>query len=533
MHRWHYQRMVRLLVPMLLFLFLLCIVLASQKRAGPGLAFVEDSAYAHLAVADSLLKTQTYGFNPQEPIPVIHDALWRLAIAAVASVLPDPKTAVYLLGAVFSLVVLMTAIRLARLLFPFPPFIMYSVVLLVLTPPLLADSLAGTSVSMAGALFMLAVLLHIEGLSGRRPLLSAGTAFLVGLLMWVRIEFVLVWIVFSAHAFILSFFPGKKGTTPLYAVTRSITGLLLQALVVFPLLAWNVQVIQVPWPQIIGAPFSMDYWVSASAGGALGHYVSLFSRGVPEAYARLYAIPFLSGVFEKALTWFGVLFIAVLSVWREEERPYTVALAGLLLFPLFFALLYPYVGWDGAGILFSVMGPLCVLCASFGIFRIPFLIENLYRKWKEGIPAATGFSIWWIVMGSILLVVCLARSTVALKERKALLRERAAARQVVDDAIRQGQLDGRLYVTDRPGWLAFAHKARLVDLSGEGTPGVLACLDEQGGLDPADLGVFLAERKPDSLVLWEARNQFVETLVPCDSSAGEGESPRLCRITWP
>lgn len=535
MHRWHFQRLFRWLVPVFVFIVALCAVVARQKAAGAGLSFLNDCTYADFAVARSVVEKQAYALYPEQATPAVHNVLWRLAVALTTVATGDEGAAAYILGAVFSLVTILICLRLSYLLFPFPPFIMYSAVLLILAPSLLLTAVDQPSLAMSTALFITACLFHVEGLSERRTPLPIRSALLVGLLMWIQLEFLILWIVFFVHAIAMNAFNRERSTSTVFVVTRGLTGVFLLALCVFPLLAWNFIVIQVPWPQVVGAPFVMDKWISAGLVEAIRSYFSLARDAFPVAFSKLYATPFLSGPFEQIVVWFGVLFITGLAIWRPEERPYTLVLFLLLLMPACYALIYPCLGWQAVDPVFSALSPLGIIAASFGIFRIPFLIESLYRKWKQGLPAPSGFSAWWIAMGSILLLVCLIRSGLQLNGRNAALVGQLDSRAAVSDAIKSGAIQGRWIVTDQPGWLAYAHRVRVVDLTGEFTPQVLACLDDEGGLDASELGTYLAGERPDSMVLWTVESEAVSSLLPCEPVARDAarrspEWPKICAL---
>ena len=538
MHRWHFQRLFRWLVPVFVFAVGLCVMVARQKAAGAGLSFLDDRTYADFAVARNVVEVHSYGLGPQQPAPAVHDVLWRLAVALTTLATGDAGSSAYILGALFSLVTILVCLRLTHLLFPFPPFIMYSAVLLILAPSLLLTSVDQPSLSMTTTLLVAACLVHIEGLSERRTPLPMRSALLVGLLMWIHLEYFIVWIVFFIHAIIMNAFNRERTISTAFVVTRGLTGVFLLALCMFPLLAWNFSVIHVPWPQVVGAPFVMDTWLSAGPLEAVRSYLSLAGAAVPEAFTRLYETPFLSGMFERVVVWFGVVFITGLAIWRPEERPYTMILMLLLLIPPLYALLYPYLGWQAAAPVFEALSPLCVIAASFAIFRVPFLIESLYRKWKEGLPAASGFSAWWIGMGSILLLACVIRSASLMNGRNADLIRQLDSRAAVSDAIKSGAIPGKWVVTDRPGWIAYAHRSRVVDLTGEFTPQVLACLDDKGNVDVSDLGSYLAGESVDSMILWSPASEKVSTLVPCepvarDAARGSPEWPKICAVSSP
>ena len=536
MHRWHFQRLFRWFVPVFVFAVALCAVIARQKAAGAGLSFLDDGAYADFAVARNMVESQAYALYPEQSAPAVHNVLWRLAVAAMTVVTGGECKAAYILGAVCSLVTILICLRLSHLLFPFPPFIVYSAVLLILAPSFLLNTVDQPSLAMSTMLFIAACLFHVEGLSDRRTPLPMRLALLVGLLASIHLEFVILWLVFLVHAVVMNVFSRDRSTSTAFVVTRGLTGIFIIALCLFPLVAWNLDVIQVPWPQVVGAPFVMDNWVAEGPVVAIGSYCSSVRDAIPSAFSLLYSTPFLSGPFERIIVWFGVLFITGLAVWRPEERPYTVVLFLLLLMPVFYALMYPSLGWRAAVPVFSAMSPLCVIAAAFGIFRVPFLIEGLYRKWKEGLPAASGFSAWWIAMGSILLLVCVIRTVSLFNSRNAALAARLESRAAVSSAINSGAIKGKWVVTDLPGWITYAHRPRVVDLTGEFSPQVLACLDGKGGLDAAELGAYLAGEKPDSMVLWTPESEPISSLVPCEPIAQDVEGrrpewPKICALS--
>ena len=535
MHRWPSQFSFRWLVPVFVLVVALCAVVVRQKVLGPGLSCFDDGTYADFAVARNLIEKHAYALYPEQPAPAGRDVLCRLTIALTAIVTGDESAAAYILGAVFSLMTVLFCLRLSRLLFPFPPFILYSTVLLILAPSLLLNTVDQPSLAMSSALFIAACLFHVEGLSERHMPLPMRSALLVGLLMWIQLEFFMLWIVFFAHAIIMNRLNRARSINTAMVVTRGLTGAFLLALCVFPLIAWNVSVIQVPWPQAIGAPFVMDTWLSAGPGEAVRTYFSLAGGAWSLSFSKLYATPFLSGLFERIVVWLGVLFITGLAIWRSEERPYTLLLFLLLLMPACYTLVYPCLGWQAAAPVFSALTPLCIIAASFGVFRISFLVDSLCRKWKQGLPAAFGFRAWWIVMGSILLLVCLIRNNSLLNRRNSCLVEQMDSRAAVSHVIKSGAIRGKWIVTDRPGWLAYTHRARVVDLNGEFTPQVLACLDDKGGIDVSKLGAYLAGEKPDSMILWTPDNEFASSLVPCepvvqDVARRRSEWPKICAI---
>ena len=152
MHRWHFQRLFRWLVPTLVFIVLLCLLVSKQKAAGGGLTFLDDAAYGNMSVARTLVEDAEYGLSAGHRMPAVRDTLWNLLLALVALIFRDAAPAAYFLGAVLALSTMLISLRLARLLFPFPPFVVYTAVLLILSPGFLVSGVSGTSAALAETL---------------------------------------------------------------------------------------------------------------------------------------------------------------------------------------------------------------------------------------------------------------------------------------------------------------------------------------------------------------------------------------------
>jgi len=203
--------------------------------------------------------------------------------------------------------------------------------------------------------------------------------------------------------------------------------------------------------------------------------------------------------------------------------------------PILYGVVYPFSGLTPAREVFRTIGPLCVIAAAFGIFRVPFLVESIYRKWKEGLPAAPGFNIWWVAAGSILLIVSLVRTGSIIRSRMSEIVSQKAVRESIVGSVRDLPFQGQPVVTDVPGWLAYAERFNVIDLTGESTPEILACLDVDGSFNNEDLEAFLIERSPRSGVIWSADFDLVTELLPCTHLAYDGQleggRPRFCAFS--
>ncbi|HOW98016.1 MAG TPA: hypothetical protein P5567_14895 [Kiritimatiellia bacterium] len=503
LHRWALHRLLRWLLPLVMLIGVLAALLVERRAAGNSV-FVEDRAYADMAVARTLVLDGSYGLQPNAPCPAIRDTLWRLALAAAGWLVGSVRAAALLLGTVCAIGTLLLVLRLARLLFPFPPFILYSAVLIIAAPGLLTHAISGTSRALATLLATAACLLHVEGMRDRRPVLSLGCAVLVGLLAWIRLEFVLLWIVFWAQAVLRITPEGPGKGRRQAALVKGATGLLLMAILLLPLFAWNLHWLGVAWPQAAGAPLTLNAWADRPLGETAGRSLVLSLQALPLLWGPVSGVPLLQPFLGRLLVWFGAGLIAVLAVRRGEEYPYLLVPLLLLLLPVGLAILRPYLGADSSAVVMGALGPLFLLTAAFGIFRLPFALENLYRKWKAGLPEATGFDIWWTAVGGLLMLWALASMGRFAARAAAERSDAVQARQYVSDALVSGRARAARILTDAPGWLAFTHAVPVLDLGGEFTPGLLPALRPDGRWNPDGLAEFLLEQPADLLILWKA-----------------------------
>lgn len=435
-------------------------------------------------------------------MPAVRDTGWRLLLAAGTLVL-DAVSAAYILGALCAVLTLLVLLRLARLLFPFPPFMLYACALLIVGPQFLWIVLSGTALPLATLLITLAVMLHVEGLQGRRQVLPMMLMICVAFAAWIRIEFVLLWVLLPLHALCVATGRTMKagGFSRGQVVLRWILGVLVLALLLLPLIGWNAYYLRVPWPRPIDAPLALDVWARGPAN-AVRESMALVREMLPSMYAEFYRVPFLGGWIQRVFFWFGCLVLIALGAGRVEERPFTVLVAIPVVLPVLYALVFPYVGPGGVRTVFGAFYPLAALLAAYGFFRIPFLLEYLHRRWKEGLPTPIGFNTWWVTVGAIFLVATMVRSAGLLNKDLAALR---SARDVREQLVRrigeEGLMEG-VIATDMPGWVAHRLGIPFVDLTGEGSPDILRTLDRSGCIDGRKLTDLLRKEKVSAVLLW-------------------------------
>jgi hypothetical protein len=506
MHRWSFQRLVMWLIPSLVYGIALCALVLEQKQTGAarGLLFSSDDAYRIMAAARVLATRFQYALQPNAPMTAVRNVLPAGAVAVLGRALNNYPAAMVMLGAVMGWGALLLHLRMARELFPFSPFVLYSALLLIVSPGFLIGAIGGDAVMWAIALMSTAVAFHIEGLVGRRNPLCRLVIVPVGLLAMIRVEFAAIWLLLAAHAWLTSVLERRGDGTTGYVSVRFFTGLFVLSLFIAPLLAWNLRVIRVPWPQMPGVPMTAEAWAASSFPEAFAQYRAYASEGTRLAFRALAETPWMQGRLERYLTWIGAFFLAALAFFRKDERPFSVIPWLLVGAPLLLGVVYPMTGAASFPVVLGALQPAAVLAASFFVFRIPFLIEGVYRKLKPGLPEAPGFQIWWSLAGGLLILTALVHMVGLVSRHVQAVQSAQAVREQLRSFCLEQHPKGAPLATDVPGWLAYTVEVALVDITGEGTPEILSCLNPNGRYNAAALKDFLREKSVETVVLWES-----------------------------
>lgn len=507
MHRWSFQRLVRWLIPSLAYGIALCALIIEQKQegGGRGLSFASDEAYRTMAVARALADRFEWGLQAGAPMIAVKNVVQPLAVALTGRVLNNFSAALAMIHALLGWGTVLLLLRMARRLFPFPPFVLYTALLLIAAPGFLGGVTRGDASLWGVALVCVVAAFYVEGMAGEESLLGRKIILALGALTLVRIEFLVLWVLVAVHAWLVALGERRRDGTLGYVSVRFFTGLFVLSLFVAPLVAWNLRVVGVPWPQMPGTPMTADVWAAAPPGEVFAQYRTHVREGVRLAFRTLAETPWMQGWLERFLTWVGALFVAGLSFFRKDERPFSVIPWLFVTTPLALGVMYPMFGDSAFPTVLGAMQPLAMLAAAFFVFRIPFLIEGIYRKLKPGLPEAPGFQVWWSVAGGLLILVTLLHSVGSIRQN---VREQHIT-EMVRDHLRAfcstKHSQGQTLATDAPGWLAYQIPSiPLVDVSGEGTAEILSCLTPNGRYDLNALKDFLREKGVDTVILWDS-----------------------------
>ena len=518
MQRWQFQKLVRWLAPVLIFMTALSVLMWEQKASHMGLTFPDDDVYVHHEVARSVAESFTYGVSSNR-IAAVQDTSWRIALTGVGLLTGtlNSVSGSYLLSAVCGIVAILLTLRLARLLFPFPLFITYSSILVVLAPGLVLDTMNGSSTALATALVLGATLSHVEGLADRRRCLSFSTAILLGMASWIRVEFALLWIIFWIHAAVVYMFQNDEPRLVPYAAIRGGSGSMILALILFPLFVWNVSLCGAFWPS------------PPEAATAMGELLQTVDPEAPPAhlsYAMSFAMLVNHGFLHIPVARFfvGLGFVVMLALcWRQNEARYcSVIPIATFVMPVLHGFAYPLLGWEGTTVVYRALAPLYMITAAYGIFRLPSAIESLKTSWKNRLQGTPFFHGWWSVTASVLFFTCLQYNARLIEQRVELLRDVTAVRGVIDKGFEQHRLTAQTVLTDQPGWFAFTHRLATLDLTGALSPALFSCVGDTAGMDAGCVKEVIRRHRPDLLVYWN----------PCYDHIPEVFEARGIRLPW-
>ena len=510
------------------------VLLSRQKDATGGFGFLADNAYLDLAVARTLLQDGSYGAMRGHDIPMTRDVAWRAALAGASWLLGSYKAASYVLGLHCALFTVLLTLRLARGLVPSVRFILATGMVLLMAPPLFLDGASGTASILAMFLATGACVLHIKGLGEAERPLPHSSAFLIGLAAAVRIEFALLWIVFTMHAMVMSFFYYRRESGFAYTLLKSMSGLVLIAICLAPVFGWNWAFVGVPWPRMPGAPMALDALAHGSPIQALGKAAGAC---IPRVYDMLLATPLLQGLWARSTVVLGVVFLSWSAFSHRDWRHYAVLPLAAVTLPALLGMVVPFLGWEGSEVVLRALSPAWAVVAVFGVHKVGFLVERLLEKsgLAEKLHLRVGM-VFGVLMLSLLI-------SAAARNRDAVrldLQARAKCEQERDKVsriLRSGALKDGVAVTDRPGWLAFIYKTELIDLTGETSPRILTRLGKDGKVDIDQVAELLRTERAATLILWSDTFADLRNRVMCVEPfpadfQKEIPYPFICQFKW-
>jgi len=527
-----WQQALPYVVPLILFVLLAWLSALKLDRPA-SFPFAHDDVYRYMVLAETWHYDGVYGLSAQEPVPMVRDVLWIKCIALMLHFMETPANAAVALGVFAGALCVVLLVYLSRMICRTHVFSYIAPGMAVMFPGLVSASLSGQPTTLAFALLLALLIVHIKGAQGEAPLLSLRAAFLVAVLALIRIEFIALWIVLGLHAAVLAStgkgFKAEPGTATVL-MWRWINGLWMTALFLMPLVSWNLKTIRVPWPRLPGVPLGGDSWLELGVGPALSRYMELMGQAIGYGYAELLNTTFLSN---PALLIFACIGVLAQGAWlfKKNTDISTVVLSFVLvLSPVACGIVQPFTGWNGIRVVLDVVALSSVVLVALAVVRAIFEIEAWYEKRiAEEVPWSLTLKIWWGVMGGVAVLIAVVAMGADIRKQAKQVQHTEQVRELILEKIDERYADDEtmVHVTDRPGWLRHALHHDVLDLSGEWSVPVLRWLDSQGRFDPDRMLSYMDEKPVGFFIIWNHRIARLAEHMPSTHfvPAFEGQDP--------
>ena len=469
-----------------------------RYRMVQDVAFLNDRVYVDMAIASHLNTDSTYGPEPGAAIPAVRDTLWR-SLLAIGGGNGAVDARVPLSLAFLSAALLLVLVMLWHSGIPGPDWRRgLAGLLLICTSPLVSQALGGTSDLLAACLVLGATMLHVRGFAARQSPLSAGSAVLLGLAAWLRIECAFWWLLFSLHALMVATRGLEGNRRPLgWVWLRAANGALLIAILVAPLIAWNMRVIGVPWPQ---APDALA--IGAAGSGVVGGWLAEVPRQWLRGYVLLHQSGPLQFIPATAVFLCGLASSVTRVLRKEADGGLLLPAIAYVVLPPLYALASPWVGREGGTLLFASASPLWLPALIEGCWYLGRTLVLQLRKagmredsWVNPTRAAG-------ILAGVLALWGLRYAGGTLRVENFRLRDLEQGRILVRKELDHMAPKPRRVATDRPGW-ALCIGLRVADIGAQVTPALLSQIEADGSIPTARLIDFLHARGTDALLLWE------------------------------
>ena len=516
---WSIHKFARWWLPLLLFTLGCIVLVAVHKQADVHRFLPQDTSYLDLAVAENLDGGIGYTASYPEKMPYTDSLLWQGVLRGMGVFVKDLTVAAYLINFACCIGVLLVCLSIARRMLGFQPYLFGVLCALAVSPALLSAATSGGPLALAMLLILLSVRGHLRGLDGAGPVLPASAAIYLGLAMLIRVEFGLLWLVFCLHALCAASFKWSSDLKVGFTALQAFAGLLFCAVAFWPAVHFNLQVVRVPWPAVVGSGL-----VLSDDGGASAQLSGTLSSRIFSSYQWLLDGSAVFGLVELLLLLLGVAVVLYVSLQEKGARAMLLPVFLLLFLPLFLGAISLVTGSEARAIVFESLVPLWMLFGVYGLFKLPFLLK---ANAQPGIAVA------------VLLCLGMGGRSAAFVQQD--VRERSDERvwQETYETFLTGS-ERATCVTDRAGYASFRGEQRVIDLQGRASVAVLQCIDASGRLDREKTLNMLRDRKPTWFFLWQEENLeilgWLETELGAKrvvSMSSSTDGPAVFRIDWP
>ncbi len=512
------------IAPQLIFFILLLLLAMMHRQLVPPSVFGTDETYLNLVVARTLHQHKILGLNEVTPTPATADTLWQVLLSLGFDHLPRPDSIPLIVGAVVGLLTLIKTHSLGQH-WNHSGGAVGGAILLAVASSLPMDVMRGQSITLSALVVTFLLVRYLEGGPREQWPLPLGTAWWAGLAALVHVELLVIWLVVALHAVITGPMRKGRGHGIVFPLLRMLSGIIIVGLVLSPALAWNMKVLSVPWPRMPDAQMALDAWGAAAPAEVGNATVALVGQVIGASYARAFSVPLLHGFLPLLFLALGLGYSMVDAVRDRQRLAGTVGLA-LLLVPLAYAAINPFVGWSAAPAVFCSLQPAWAVLIVRGATRaaktICRLAHAMTRRDMPWLSPAWASS----VVITIMVMIGVLRSLDAGRNEFASLPGVVSARARVAASLGD-PAEGEKIASDQVGWLAYTRGSACMDLTGRVSPVLLAFRSDSSGWQGAEAANYLREQGVQRLVIWNDAYAYAE---PTLSSSADSLRPRVSTL---
>ncbi len=506
------------------FFVLLLLLVILHRQVTPPTVFAADETYLNLSVARTLHDHKMLGLNVATPVPATADTLWQVLLSIGFDHLPRPDSIPLIMGAVVGLLVLVKSHSLGQRW-------IHSggagavAILMAVASSLPMDVMRGQSVALSTLLITLLLVRYMEGGPREQWPLPLGAAWWAGLAALVHMELLVIWLVVVVHAVVTGPLRQGRGRGVVFPLLRMLSGIIIVGLVLSPALAWNMQVLAVPWPRMPDAPMALDAWGAAAPSDVGTTTMALAGQVIGSCYAGAFSVPLLQGFLPLLFLALGLGYTLVDAMRDRQRLTGTVGLA-LLLVPLGYAAIYPYVGWNAAPAVFGAIQPawavLIVLGAGRSAATVCRYVHRMAQRELFWLSPAWASSVVVTIMALMGVLRTIDAGRTEFQTLPGILADRTRVAESLGDPQENEKI-----ASDQVGWLAFTRGSTCMDLTGRITPVLLAFRSDRSGWQGAEAAVYLREQGVRRLVIWDDAYAYAE---PAADRGADNPRPRISTL---
>ncbi|MBW7909100.1 MAG: hypothetical protein H3C50_09325 [Kiritimatiellae bacterium] len=502
----------------ILALLAFVLVLAwGQHKANALFSYPTDNALLDIALADSW-SAMGSPHAAAEPIPLQIHALWR-ALLTLSSPFFEPRIAVFVLSLIAALLSIPAFLSLARAIFPRTHPMWWGLIAWVIISPIALDVFSGQPLALATTLALFAFAIHLKGLRPGDAPLPLRSAVLIGFASLIRIECFSLWLMLALHALALS---GTRRiqTSVATVLIRTLNGVLVLAILLSPLIWWNMRVLGVPWPTAADAGLTLNSADSST-------FIALMSAGAQVSLSALARSPLVGNGFIFVFIVAGILFLIIDLIRKKLDWSATTLLVPVLL-PLAFLPFYPLLGGSALDLLCRTLIPLWLLLASYalaGVVRgVRWMLIRAESQWPRPLVLGTA----GILVGAIPVLAGLRDQVTAWRAHGVAQTAVSSTRHALDEMLLQaGATKETPIATDVPGYFLHEGFTSILDLQGRLQPELLSWMDADSVSDPAGLREYLEHRGVTLAAFASPPIPALATVFNCPSDP-TNRAPRVC-----